>query len=237
MNPDTRPVTPQDAARVNGVAVLEREPPAAPTGAMPSVPSPTLDTYNPPVSSPNTPLPMETAPLSPPPTPAPTPTTGPAITTNVVALALIGLGVVLFLGQFSQFSQFMGQASLLLVGLVLLYFYFQAGRGAGFLIGGAIITGLGVGTLVEALGAGDGYAALGLGLGFCAIWAIERERWWALIPGALITLGGLQEVIDRSVLRDWWPNWGLEQVNLWPIILMVVGVWLILARNNRPAPR
>jgi hypothetical protein len=239
MDTDTRPVTPQDAARVSGMPVLEREPPAAPAAPPPTFPSPTYSLYSVPASSTFTPP----APAPPPnrdgtlPTPEPpvgAPPAGPAATTNVIALALIGLGALLFVGQFSDI---LGQASLLLVGLVLLYFYFQAGRGAGFLISGAIISGLGAGAFVEAMGAGNGYAAIGLGLGFCAIWAVERERWWALIPGALITLAGLQDVIGGSVLRVWWQDWGLERVSIWPLILMAVGVWLIFARNNRPAPR
>jgi hypothetical protein len=74
---------------------------------------------------------------------------------------------------------------------------------------------------------------LGLGLGFCAIWFLHRAHWWALIPGGIIALAGLQDIASSNgFMREIWPNWGWNSGTWWPLLLVLAGIWLIASRRN-----
>jgi apolipoprotein N-acyltransferase len=139
---------------------------------------------------------------------------------------LIAIGGALLLGQLvGETEQFV----LLGIGIVLLVL-FAVSRNPGTLIGGGIVTGLGVGVLVAANTDGDvaGAAVLfGLGFGFAGVWLIgtlmriKETSFWPLIPGAILV------VVGSVVLA------GSEKAKafeaLWPALLIGLGVLAIIA--------
>lgn len=148
---------------------------------------------------------------------------------TLLAIILIGAGALFMLGQFSFFPGF-GDMVLLLIGGIFMYAYFttKPGYRVGFLIPGAILTGIGVGQFISSLpgtnllfgGNGD-ITAITLGLGFCAIWFFERIHWWALIPGGIILLGGLSSIFQVGAL--------------WPLVLIALGLYLLYEQTRRRA--
>lgn len=139
---------------------------------------------------------------------------------------LIAIGVALLLGQvFGETGQFV----LLGIGLVLLVL-FAVSRNPGTLIGGGIVTGLGVGVLVAANTVGEvaGAAVLfGLGLGFIGVWLVgsllrmKETTFWPLIPGAILVAVGAVVLAGSEAGR----NFEL----LWPVMLIGLGGFVIVA--------
>lgn len=143
-----------------------------------------------------------------------------------IILILIGAGLLA-----NQFVPDIGRYAPLAVGLGLLIIFLFS-RNAGALIGGSIVTGIGVGLLMdEQFPAPDGsWIPLCLGLGFLAIWIfggllrIPEARFWPLIPGGILTfvgiaaLGGLSSDIGQY---------------LWPIVLILLGVVSIAGSLRR----
>jgi hypothetical protein len=144
---------------------------------------------------------------------------------TMLALLLIGGGILFLLGQLNPFFGF-GDLVLLLLGGIFLYAYWntRSGHRIGFLIPGAILFGLGVGQVLSnfwfAGNWGGDFTTLGLGLGFCLIWALERRLWWSLIPGSILVLVGLSSI---SVFGS-----------LWPLALIALGVYLLYGHTRRP---
>jgi len=138
-------------------------------------------------------------------------------------LILIALGIW---AVFGRFHFVFGAAIPLALGLIFLYVSTQGPSRWGFRIPGAILTGLGAGIVLDTMnmGMGGGYSAVGLGLGFIALWAWERTQWWWLIPGSIITLGGLQGVMSSS---GWSENF------LFPLALLAFGAYLLRGRQWR----
>ncbi len=227
MDSDTRKLDPQDAARVTGN-------PAAPQ-PMSEMPR-SLTTPMPPIA----PVPpVATTPPGngtyPSPTVAPRPVAAPmfASNSNIIPFVLIVLGALLLFTPLNLGDLF-GSAIVLIIGLVFLYVYGQQGRNVGFLIPGAIMTGLGLGIVAEAATGMHGLVPLGLGLGFCAIWFMHRIFWWALIPGGIIALSGLKDLAaSDDGLGQMMSDMGLHGGSWWPIVLVGAGIWLVLSRNNR----
>lgn len=146
---------------------------------------------------------------------------------TLLATILIGAGVLFMLGQFSFFPGF-GDMVLLLIGGIFMYAYFttKPGYRIGFLIPGAILTGIGLGQFISSLPGmemlfGGNITAITLGLGFCAIWFFERIHWWALIPGGIILLGGLSTIFRVGAL--------------WPLVLIGLGLYLLYEQTRRRA--
>ena len=115
-----------------------------------------------------------------------------------------------------------------LVGLGLLAI-FALSRWYLALVGGAVLTGLGVGLLVtavigtaEADGAG---AVLGLAAGFISIWVVSRvtalkeSHWWPLVPGGILTIVGTGLALDAVSIE-------VTPLVL-PIVLLVFGALII----------
>jgi hypothetical protein len=139
---------------------------------------------------------------------------------------LIAIGAALLLGQVVEDA---GQFILVGIGIVLLVL-FAATRNAGTLIGGGIVTGLGVGVVVAANTSGDiaGAAVLfGLGLGFVGVWLvgtllrIPETKIWPLIPGAILVVIGFVVLAGPEAAQalEW----------LWPLALIGAGVVVIAA--------
>ena len=141
---------------------------------------------------------------------------------TLLALILIGAGVLFLFDQLNIFRGF-GDLVLLLVGGVFMYAYFNTRQGyrIGFLIPGAILLGIGVGQVLENLPLAGTFinniTTVTMGLGFCLIWLFERKHWWALIPGGILIFSGLASVIG----------------NLWPLALIAIGVYLIYDQSRR----
>lgn len=146
-----------------------------------------------------------------------------------IILILIGLGLLA-----NQFVPDIGRYAPLVVGLGLLIIFLVT-RNAGALIGGSIVTGIGIGLLMdEQFPATNGsWIPLCLGLGFLAIWVfggllrMPEARFWPLIPGGILTfvgiaaLGGLSSDIGQY---------------LWPVVLILIGVVSIAGSfRRRPA--
>ncbi len=143
--------------------------------------------------------------------------------TNLIAFGLIVLGGLLFFGHGSAAAAF-GAGIPLVIGLVFLYVYEDRNHNVGFLIPGAILTGLGLGGFVGMLLGLSGLFPLGMGLGFAAIWYLHREHWWALIPGGILTLAGFSMTFSSHTL-----GWIL------PFVLIGGGLWLLAGRHNATA--
>jgi hypothetical protein len=154
--------------------------------------------------------------------------------TYVAAAILIAIGVMALVGNLAG-SSLVGEAIPLGIGLIFIVVY-ATRRQYGFLVPGGILTGLGAGILAGSLlGVLDTGVpvVLGLGLGFLLIYLVDvigagnRDRFWPLIPGGILLLvGGGMATQTEGVLR---------QLGLWsPVILVVIGVWILLA-HARPA--
>ncbi len=141
---------------------------------------------------------------------------------NLVALGLIGLGGLLFFGHAHLAAAF-GASIPLVIGLVFLYVYDTQHHNLGFLIPGAILTGLGLGGVVGMLIGVSGLIPLGLGLGFAAIAYLHREHWWALIPAGILTLAGLGATFTSHTLG-------------WFLPFVLVGGGLVLLARSRTRP-
>ncbi|MGA7733540.1 MAG: hypothetical protein WCD37_19930 [Chloroflexia bacterium] len=144
---------------------------------------------------------------------------------SILAMALIGGGLLFLLDQFSFFPSF-GDMVLLLIGGIFMYAYFttKPGYRIGFLIPGSILLGIGAGQFLQGFGPidaifGSSISAITLGLGFCTIWFFERKHWWALIPGGVILLGGLSSIFRLFAL--------------WPIVLIALGAYLLYDQSRR----
>ncbi len=154
----------------------------------------------------------------------------------VGGLLLILLGVLFLVNEF--YPGVLGDWTLLLgLGVVFLVAY-AIGRQYGFLIPGCILAGLGVAlALVEngyvSSAAEDGVFVLLLGASFLAIWLIDllvsRGRplgWWPIIPGGILTIVGAALYTDNEAWLESIGQW-------WPLIFIIVGVWILLERVIR----
>jgi hypothetical protein len=143
--------------------------------------------------------------------------------TLVGGLILVGLGTLLLIGQFVPD---VGRYVALVIGLGLLAL-FVVKRDYGLLVGGGIVTGVGVGilgaTMFEGTAAGAAFMIC-LGLGFLGVLALSylmrlpERHWWPAIPGLILTGIGLALAVGGMAL---------ELVNYWPVVLIVLGVILV----------
>ena len=152
-------------------------------------------------------------------------------------LALISIGLLVLIGHVLP-AALAGLLFVPALGLIFLLWGFGA-RSVGLLIPGALLCGAGPGIfLIEQplrdLG-GDGRGGVFL-LSFALGWGLitvlsalvsDRPHWWALIPG------GLLAVIGASLLAGGLAPQVLAAIGgAWPIGLIVLGLYLLLARRG-----
>ncbi len=152
----------------------------------------------------------------------------------VGAAILIVIGSLALIGNLYG-SQYTDQAIPLGIGLAFLVAYALT-RKYGFLVPGAILTGIGGGLFTASLaGTADNgpYVVLGGGFGFLLIFAIDAivagsaNRWWPIIPGGAMILSGSAMATQNEGL--------LRQFGAWsPLLLVLLGLWILIARA-RPA--
>ncbi|GAB4580529.1 MAG: hypothetical protein Fur0022_32710 [Anaerolineales bacterium] len=152
----------------------------------------------------------------------------------ISGLALILLGGLFLVNQMFELPS-VGKLFLPGLGLVFLIWGVIT-RTGGLLIPGGILTGIGTGVyLMQALpleGEREpGIFLLSFGGGFILITLLslvfaEEKHWWALIPGGILaSIGGA--LYMGGVALDI-----LQMVGqLWPVALILVGVWVIFRRR------
>ncbi len=156
----------------------------------------------------------------------------------IAAVVLIVIGLLLLIDNLSA-STMIGLLILPSLGAIFLTWGILA-RLVGPLIPGGILTGLGVGIVLQRLWftadtpAAGGVIVLGLGLGFLVITPLalavtgERCHWWPLIPGSILSIIGVALLLG---------NLGVMFLTIlgqfWPLILIVVGVYLLWRATNR----
>lgn len=155
----------------------------------------------------------------------------------VVGLILITIGLFLLVAQLLQPAW--GVAIPLGLGVIFLLWGSLTHK-AGLLIPGGILSGIGVGILLIT-GPWSTLAEETQGgiflLCFAGGWVLitvtsalftARPAWWALIPGGMLALVGGAVLIGGPALR------ALELLGQgWPLILILVGLYLVIARGQR----
>ncbi len=137
---------------------------------------------------------------------------------------LIAIGLVLLIAQWFDVT---GAAALGSIAGVLLVMYVSTRR-YGFLIPGMILGGLAVGVGFQGSGYDPegGIVVAGLGAGFLAIFVVDSfvagaERWWPLVPGALLVLVGATQIAEGA-------GAAAEIAKLWPLGLVLAGLVVLL---------
>lgn len=155
-------------------------------------------------------------------------------------IIMIVIGIVALIAMLTE-SEVAGLLILPALGLIFLIWGFLSRR-FGLVVPGCILTGLGVplffGRQTFGLDGEDlgGLIILGLGLGFVAMTLIapmmrEKRLLWPLIPGAILALMGVLLMIGGEALNV------LATVGrFWPVILLVIGVYLLLKPREERQP-
>jgi hypothetical protein len=147
----------------------------------------------------------------------------------VGGIVLIIIGAALLV---AQFSPDLGRYVVLVIGLGLLAL-FVVNRAYGALVGGSIVSGVGVGIVLATTLSGDESAAamlLSIGAGFLLIWllsyalGLKERHFWPLVPAVILGSIGAALVIGGQAV-DW--------ISYWPIALIVLGVVLVLVAYLR----
>ena len=128
-----------------------------------------------------------------------------------LGVILIAIGVLLFALQLSNVR---GEYAVAIIGAAFLAAY-AIWRVYGLLIPGGIL--------------------LGLGAGFASMYVIDAlvrgprdARWWPLVPGASLA------AIGAGVAAERMPELA-DLLRLWPLLLVALGAWLLVARTRRGA--
>lgn len=147
--------------------------------------------------------------------------------------ALIWGFILIVVGASALVGQFWPDAERyipLAIGLVLLVI-FVINRAYVALVGGGIMTGLGIGILVSEtitnVDASGAAVTLGLAGGFLSVWIIgelmhlSEHRFWPVIPGTILGLVGIGLALDLFT-QDW-------SKFVIPAIVVVIGGLIMLA--------
>lgn len=153
----------------------------------------------------------------------------------VGAVILILIGVLALIANLGG-PRISGDAIPLAIGIAFLVGYAFTRR-YGYLVPGGIVTGVGAGIWVASLiGVSDKgpYVMIGGGLGFLLIYALDvarsglAARWWPIVPGALMVVAGAGVAAQNQ-------GWAQQIGNWSPLLLVVLGIWLIIARGRQPS--
>jgi hypothetical protein len=155
----------------------------------------------------------------------------------VGGIALIVFGLIALLAQLTDW-EWLGLFILPGLGLIFLAWGILT-RQSGLLIPGGILSGLGLGTLLVAGPFGDlsgtaegGLFMLAFALGWVLIPVVSTiftsdNHWWALIPAAIMGLIGGGLLLGGVAMNL------LELLEtIWPVFLILGGLWLILRRSG-----
>jgi hypothetical protein len=156
----------------------------------------------------------------------------------VGGIALIVLGLIALLAQFSDFGETLGLLIVPALGAIFLLWGILT-RQSGLLIPGGILSGIGIGILLIAgpfdSVTGDtsgGIFMLSFAFGWFLIPVLSTiftrdNHWWALIPGGIMALIGGGLLFGGAALTV------LEYVGeFWPVFLILAGLYLILRRSR-----
>ncbi len=147
----------------------------------------------------------------------------------VAGLVIAGIGLFFLAGQLEPD---IGRFVTMFIGLALLA-VFVITREYGFLVPGSILTGVGIGIVLDSAASGEaesGVMMLAIAGGFLGIWVIgsiyrlSQNHWWPLIPGGILTLIGLVQMTRTDVAGA---------LRLWPVILIVLGAFLLAQAITR----
>jgi hypothetical protein len=125
-------------------------------------------------------------------------------------VVLIVIGAALLV---AQFTPDLGRYVVLVIGIGLLAL-FLVNRAYGALVGGSIVTGVGIGVVIASAYPGEqGGAAvlLSLGGGFLLIWLLsylmqlQERHFWPLIPGGILASVGFALLFRATDLLAYWP--------------------------------
>lgn len=139
---------------------------------------------------------------------------------RTVAWVLIGLGAIALLGRVGVGTGWLWVA-LAAAGFLVAY---RSQRTYAFLVIGGILAGVSAGILFEGAWNWDGAFLLSLGAGFLVIDQVEpKPGRWPVYPAAiLVGLGLITWLFSAGVLASIW----------FPILLILVGLYLLLARSG-----
>lgn len=156
----------------------------------------------------------------------------------VGGIALIALGLIALAAQFIDFGETAGLLIVPGLGVIFLLWGLLA-RQSAFLIPGGILGGIGLGILLitgpyeianEELQGGVFMLAFAFGWFLIPILSTiftGDNHWWALIPGGIMALIGGGLLFGGAALTV------LEYLGkLWPVFLILAGLYLILRRTT-----
>lgn len=150
-------------------------------------------------------------------------------------LVLVVLGLLMFAGQFIH-SDAISTSFLLVIGLLLLG-WGVATHHPGPIIGGGIVSGIGLGTALMLLGwpvatttddqVRGGVFLLAFALGWASIPVLTalftpRAHWWPLLPGGVLAFVGA-----ALLLGDFGQQMLVMLGTTWPLLLIVVGLYML----------
>ncbi|MCC6605091.1 MAG: hypothetical protein IT327_17930 [Anaerolineae bacterium] len=162
---------------------------------------------------------------------------------SISGLFLVGLGLILLMGQFVQFDLPESLGLLIVPALGAMFLVWGSlTRNGGLVIPGGILSGVGWGAYaIEgpfAIWQGDsegGVFLIFLGLGFALITLVtavftDKTHWWALIPGSIIAFVGVSILFGGAFMTL------LTFVGkLWPVILILLGISLLVSASRGTA--
>lgn len=152
-----------------------------------------------------------------------------------IGIFFVLLGAGLLLEQLQPNIHIAGSAFLLALGLAFLISW-VVDRGPGSLYAGVILTALGLSNVLTDSGIvqGPGWGTLFLGIGFALIAVIRASSgggWgWQLWFGAILAVVGIARIAEQQIVG--FPDLGRL---VWPIVLVLLGLWLVVRARGRGA--
>jgi len=161
----------------------------------------------------------------------------------IPGLVILGIAVAVFLAEQDLVEGYIVATIILAgVGLPFLLIFLSDRQHWWALIPAMTMTGIAAGVFLEGLGAiggpaVGGLAVAGVSLGFVSIYLIDREQWWALIPGGVMGILAFFLLLAAATRF------------VWPIAIIVLGLLLLRSglgggrrrtvrapRSTRPIP-